>query len=117
MKSDIEKIHDRMFERFAKAVAKFSEQLTDSWYEEFFDKVESGEIEVDEDNYKEVIEGFIDDFEKEQPKAVHKFIREYVDKEANKILDNKKLKREKAEIQLEVLKHLLLAGEDSCKSS
>ena len=112
---DVEQIREQEFVSFRKAIRKFYKDRQDLYLEEFRDKIESGEIDPDDPGYKELCNDNAKEFMSSRGGMALKFIKSYVDQRSNEILDavsDKKLTKGKAKVQLEVLKYVLLAGEE-----
>ena len=112
---DIEQIRENEFIRFRKAIRKFYKGRQDLYLEEFKQRIESGEINPDDPDYKNFCNKDAKEFMSSRGSKVLKFVKEYVDQRSNEILDavaDKKLVKGKAGVQLEVLKYILEAGEE-----
>ena len=112
---DIEQIREDEFVKFRKAIRKFYKDRQDEYLEEFRQRIESGEIDPDDPDYKEFCNQDAKEFMSTRGSKVLEFIKEYVDLRSSEILDavsSKKCAKGKAKIQLEVLKYVLLAGEE-----
>jgi len=112
---DTEQIREDEFIKFRKAIRKFYKIREDEYIEEFKERIESGELNPDSPDYKQVCLHDAKAFMRTRGEKVLKFIKEYVDRRSSEILDSvsdKKCARGKAKIQLEVLKYVLLAGEE-----
>lgn len=112
---DIEQIREDEFIKFRKAIRKFYKDRQDEYLEEFRQRVESGEIDPDDPNYKDFCSRDAKEFMSTRGSKVLEFIKEYVDQRSNEVLDavaDKKLVKGKAGVQLEVLKYILEAGEE-----
>lgn len=112
---DIEQIRESEFVLFRKAVRKFYKSRQDDYLEEFRQRIESGEIDPEDSNYKEFCNQDAKQFMSTRGFKVLEFIKEYVDIRSNEILDavsNRKNSKGKAKVQLEVLKYILEAGEE-----
>lgn len=112
---DIEQIREDEFIKFRKAIRKFYKGRQDEYLEEFRQRIESGEIDPDDPGYKEFCNEDAKGFMSTRGSKVLEFIRQYVDQRSNEILDavsSKKGLKGKAKVQLEVLKYVLLAGEE-----
>jgi hypothetical protein len=112
---DIEQIREDEFILFRKAIKKFYKGRQDDYLEEFRQRIESGEIDPDDPNYKEFCNEDAKEFMSSRGSKVLEFIKEYVDQRSSEILDAvsaKKSTKGKAKVQLEVLKYVLLAGEE-----
>lgn len=112
---DIEQIREEEFVRFRKAVRLFYKQREDEYFEQFQEKIQSGEIEPDCTDYKEICRQEAQDFLSTRPKELLKFVQTYVDERSSEVLDSVTDKvscKGKAKVQLEVLKVILLAGEE-----
>jgi hypothetical protein len=112
---DIEQIREDEFILFRKAIKQFYKGRQDSYLEEFRQRIESGEIDPDDPDYKEFCNEDAKEFISSRGSKVLEYIRSYVDLRSSEILDAvscKKCPKGKAKIQLEVLKYVLLAGEE-----
>ena len=112
---DIEQIREDEFILFRKAIKQFYKGRQDDYLEEFRQRIESGEIDPDDPNYKEFCNEDAKEFMSSRGSKVLEFIKEYVDQRSSEILDAvsaKKSTKGKAKVQLEVLKYVLLAGEE-----
>jgi len=111
MKLSPEIIRERMFDTFKKDVKKFYKDRENSYMADFEAKVISGEIDVDnkEDAWKRA-----EEFMASRPEALLAFIKNYVHTNFNIIADAVTegiMDKETAEVSMEVLKHILIAGE------
>jgi hypothetical protein len=114
MKLSVEIIRDRMFERFKKAIKQFYKKRQESYFEEFNSKLLDGTIDAKAENYKEICSEEAEKFLATGPTAALKFIKEFVNKESDRILDavsEGEIDKREGEICFEVLKHILIAGE------
>lgn len=112
---DIEQIREDEFVKFRKAIRSFYKSRQDEYLEEFRQRIESGEIDPDDPGYKQFCNEDAKEFMSTRGSKVLEFIKQYVDQRSNEILDavsTKKLAKGKAKVQLEVLKYVLLAGEE-----
>jgi hypothetical protein len=112
---DIEQIREDEFIKFRKAIRKFYKSRQDEYLEEFRQRIESGEIDPDNPDYKEFCNEDAKVFMSSRGSKVLEFIKEYVDQRSSEILDavsSKKSTKGKAKVQLEVLKYVLEAGEE-----
>ena len=112
---DIEQIREDEFILFRKAIRGFYKTRQDNYLEEFRQRIESGEIDPDDPGYKEFCNEDAKVFMSSRGSKVLDFIKSYVDQRSSEILDavsNKKCPKGKAKVQLEVLKYVLLAGEE-----
>ena len=112
---DIEQIREDEFVKFRKAIRKFYKGRQDEYLEVFRQRIESGEIDPDDPGYKEFCNEDAKAFMSTRGSKVLEFIRQYVDQRSNEVLDavsSKRLPKGKAKVQLEVLKYVLLAGEE-----
>jgi hypothetical protein len=112
---DIEQIREEEFVRFRKVIKKFYKGRQDLYIKGFKEKIESGDIDPDDPDYKEFCNKDAEEFMSTRGSKVLEFIKEYVDQRSNEILDAvsvKKCPKGKAKVQLEVLKYVLLAGEE-----
>jgi hypothetical protein len=112
---DIEQIREDEFILFRKAIKQFYKGRQDSYLEEFKQRIESGEIDPDDPDYKEFCNKDAKEFMSSRGSKVLEYIRSYVDQRSSEILDavsNKKCPKGKAKVQLEVLKYILEAGEE-----
>ena len=111
MKLSPEIIRERMFDTFKKDVKKFYKDRENSYMADFEAKVISGEIDVDnkEDAWKRA-----EEFMASRPEALLVFIKNYVHTNFDIIADAVTegiMDKETAEVSMEVLKHILIAGE------
>ena len=114
MKLSPEIIQERMFEEFKKDITQFYDDREARYFIDLEEKMLSGEIDVNDDNYREVIREEAEKFLATRPKDLLEFIKEYVDTSRDVILDavNEGLMdKEMCEVSMEVLKHILIAGE------
>ena len=112
---DIEQIREDEFILFRKAIKKFYKGREDEYFEQFREKIESGEVDPDSPDYKEICKAEAKIYMSTRGSKVLEFIKEYVDQRSSEILDavsDKKCPKGKAKVQLEVLKYVLLAGEE-----
>jgi hypothetical protein len=112
---DIEQIREDEFVKFRKAIRKFYKSRQDEYLEEFRQRIESGEIDPNNPDYKEFCNQDAKEFMSSRGSKVLEFIKEYVDQRSSEILDaasSKKSTKGKAKVQLEVLKYILEAGEE-----
>jgi hypothetical protein len=112
---DIEQIREDEFVRFRKAIKKFYKSRQDLYIKEFKERIESGDIDPNDPDYKEFCNKDAEEFMSTRGSKVLEFIKEYVDQRSNEILDavsNKKYPKGKGKVQLEVLKYILEAGEE-----
>jgi DNA repair photolyase len=112
---DIEQIREEEFILFRKAIKQFYKDRQDSYLEEFKQRIEFGEIDPDDPDYKDVCNRDAKEFMSSRGSKVLEFIRSYIDQRSSEILDTvsaKKCPKGKAKVQLEVLKYVLLAGEE-----
>lgn len=112
---DIERIREDEFVKFRKAIKKFYKGRQDLYIEEFKERIESGDIDPDDPNYKQFCNNDAKEFLSTRGSKVLEFIRQYVDQRSNEILDavsNKKCPKGRGKVQLEVLKYILEAGEE-----
>jgi hypothetical protein len=112
---DIEQIREEEFVRFRKAVKKFYKGRENEYFEQFQEKIQSGEIDPDCTDYKEICLQEAQDFMSTRPSKLLKFVQDYVDERSSEVLDavtDGTSCRGRAKVQLEVLKAVLLAGEE-----
>lgn len=112
---DIEQIREDEFIKFRKAIRSFYKGRQDDYLEEFRQRIESGEIDPDDPDYKDFCNKDAKEFMSTRGSKVLEFIKEYVDQRSSEILDavsSKKTLKGTAKVQLEVLKYVLLAGEE-----
>jgi hypothetical protein len=112
---DIEQIREDEFILFRKAIKKFYKGREDEYFEQFREKIESGEVDPDSPDYKEVCKAEAKVYMSTRGSKVLEFIKEYVDQRSSEILDAVSARRSpkgKAKVQLEVLKYILEAGEE-----
>lgn len=114
MKLSREIIQERMFDAFKKDVSAFYKKREKKYLADFKRKIESGEIDVDAPNYREIAKEEAKNFFYGRPQELLKFIKEYVNNNFDVIADAVKegiMDKETAEISMEVLKYILIAGE------
>jgi len=112
---DIEQIREDEFILFRKAIKIFYKEREDKYFEQFREKIESGEVDPDSSDYKEICKTEAKVYMSTRGSKVLEFIKEYVDQRSSEILDAvsaKKSSKGKAKVQLEVLKFILEAGEE-----
>jgi hypothetical protein len=112
---DIEQIREEEFILFRTAVRRFYKSREDEYFDQFKDKIENGEIDPDDPDYKEICKREAKTYMSSRPQKLLIFIRDYVDIRSSEILDavsDKKCSKGKGKLQLEVLKYVLLAGEE-----
>ena len=103
-----------MFDAFKKDVKKFYKDREKSYMADFEAKVMSGEINVNAPNYKEDAWKRAEEFMAIRPEALLAFIKNYVHTNFDIIADAVEegiMDKETAEVSMEVLKHILIAGE------
>lgn len=96
-------------------IRKFYKGRQDQYLQGFRDRIESGIIDPDDAGYKEFCNADANEFMSSRGEEVLKCIKCYVNQRSNEILDavnDKKCTKEKAKVQLEVLKYVLEAGEE-----
>ena len=114
MKLSPEIIRERMFESFKKDVRAFYDERQERYFEQFEAKLLSGEIDVSSPNYKKIALREAEKFMATRPEELLKFIKNYVHFNFDIIADAVKegiMDKETAEVSMEVLKHILIAGE------
>jgi hypothetical protein len=112
---DVEQIREDEFVRFRKAVKLFYKDRETEYLMNFERKIEAGIIDPHDPNYKEFCLQEAKDFMATRPEKLLKFVQDYVDKRSSEVLDavtDKTSCKGKAKIQLQVLKAILLAGEE-----
>jgi len=112
---DIEQIRENEFIKFRAAVRKFFKGRENEYLDQFKRKIESGEINPDSSNYKEICKTEAKDYMSSRSQKLLEFIQGYVDQRSNEVLDavsDGKSVKGKAKVQLEVLKYVLEAGEE-----
>jgi hypothetical protein len=112
---DIEQIREQEFVNFRKAIRKFYKGRQDQYLDGFRERIESGDVNPDDPDYKEFCNRDAKEFMSSRGSKVLDFIKEYVDQRSSEILDAvsaKKSPKGKAKVQLEVLKYILEAGEE-----
>jgi hypothetical protein len=112
---DIEQIREEEFILFRKAIKKFYKGRQDDYLEEFRQRIESGDIDPDDPDYKEFCNKDAKEFMSSRGSKVLEYIKIYIDQRSSEILDavsNKKYPKGKGKVQLEVLKYILEAGEE-----
>ena len=103
-----------MFEAFKKDVKQFYKKRQDRYYFEFEQKLISGEIDIDDPDYKKIALKEAEDFMATRPEELLAFIKDYVNTNFDVIADAVRegiMDKETAEISMEVLKYILIAGE------
>lgn len=103
-----------MFDAFKKDVKKFYKDRENSYMADFEAKVMAGEIDVNAPNYKEDAWKRAEEFMATRPEALLAFIKNYVHTNFDIIADAVEegiMDKETAEVSMEVLKHILIAGE------
>jgi hypothetical protein len=114
MKLSPEIIRERMFESFKKDVKKFYKDRENGYMADFEAKVMSGVIDVNASNYREEARKRAEEFMATRPEALLAFIKNYVHTNFDIIADAVEegiMDKETAEVSMEVLKHILIAGE------
>jgi hypothetical protein len=114
MKLSPEIIRERMFESFKKDVRAFYDERQERYFEQFEAKLLSGEIDVSDPNYKEIALREAEAFMATRPQELLEFIKKYVHFNFDIIADAVRegiMDKETAEVSMEVLKHILVAGE------
>ena len=111
MKLSPEIIRERIFDAFKKDVKKFYKDRENSYMADFEAMIMSGEIDLDdkEESWKRA-----EEFMATRPEALLKFIKNYVHTNFDIIADAVSegiMDKETAEVSMEVLKHILIAGE------
>jgi hypothetical protein len=114
MKLSPEIIRERMFDAFKKDVKKFYKNREKQYMTDFKAKVESGEIDITSPTYKEDAWERAQEFMDLRPHELLKFIKNYVNTNFDIIADAVSegiMDKETAEVSMEVLKYILIAGE------
>jgi len=114
MKLSPEIIRERMFDAFKKDVKKFYKNREKQYMTDFKAKVESGEIDITSPTYKEDAWERAQEFMDSRPHELLKFIKNYVNTNFDIIADAVSegiMDKETAEVSMEVLKYILIAGE------
>lgn len=109
------KIQDELFNDFEKKLNIFYRKRQQRYFSELKEKIENGSIDIKDSRYKEIAWKEAEEFMKTRPYELLEFIKNYVDSKLDEIkseLDQKIINKEKAQIQFELLKHILLAGEN-----
>lgn len=112
---DIELIRQEELNRFQAAIKQFFNDREDEYMRLFNEKLESGQIDPGISDYKNICQQEAEAFMSTRHKEVLKFIKKYIDSRLNEIVDDvntSQLLRGKARVQFEVLKYILLAGEE-----
>ena len=112
---DIEQLREDEFIKFRAAVRKFFKNREDVYFDELREKIESGEIDPNSPDYKEICKTEAKAYMSDRPQKLLEFIRNYVEGRSNELLDavsSKKYPKGKAKVRLEVLKYVLEAGEE-----
>jgi hypothetical protein len=108
-------IQDEVFKDFEKSLNAFYRRRQQRYFSELKQKIESGIIDPEEISYKEIAHQEAENFMKTRVQELTLFIRNFVDEGIDKIksqLDSKTINKEEASIRFEVLKYILLAGEN-----
>ena len=114
MKLSPEIIRERMFDSFKKDVRAFYDERQERYFEMFETKLMSGEIDVTSPNYKELALKEAEAYMATRPQELLAFIKKYVHFNFDIIADAVSegiMDKETAEVSMEVLKHILVAGE------
>jgi hypothetical protein len=114
MKLSPEIIQERMFEAFRKDVTEFYDDREERYFVELEEKMLSGEIDINSKNFKDVVHDEAKKFIATRPAELLKFIKDYVNTNMDIVLDAVSegiMDRETGEVSMEVLKHILIAGE------
>lgn len=110
------KIQDKMFDDFEKSLNIFYRRRQKRYFLELKEKIESGSsISIEDYHYREIIRKEAETFMKTRVPELLNFIKEYVDQKLDEIkvqLGANNISKEEANIKFEVLKHLLIAGEN-----
>jgi hypothetical protein len=108
-------IQDEVFKDFEKSLNVFYRRRQQRYFSELKGKIESGLIDIDGISYHEVAHEEAERFMKSRVQELTLFIRDFVDEGIDKIksqLNSKDINKEEADIRFEVLKYILLAGEN-----
>jgi len=114
MKLSPEIIRERMFDAFKADVRAFYDDRQERYFKEFEAKLLNGEINVTDPNYKKIALAEAEAFMKTRPQELLRFIKDYVNKNFDVIadaVDEGIMDKETAEVSMEVLKYILIAGE------
>jgi len=114
MKLSPEIIRERMFDAFKADVRAFYDDRQERYFKEFEAKLLNGEINVTDPNYKKIALAEAEAFMKTRAQELLRFIKDYVNKNFDVIadaVDEGIMDKETAEVSMEVLKYILIAGE------
>jgi len=109
------KIQDKMFKDFEKSLNVFYRSRQQRYFSELKEKMENGSINTEDPHYREIAHKEAENFMKTRVPELLNFIKDYVDQKLDEIkgqLDSGNINKEEAQIKFEVLKHLLIAGEN-----
>ena len=112
------RIQDEVFKDFEKSLNIFYRRRQQRYFSELKEKIESGLIDPQEISYREIAHQEAESFMKTRVSELSFFIKDYVDKGIDDIkanLDSGKINKKEADIRFEVLKYILLAGENEKK--
>jgi hypothetical protein len=108
-------IQDEVFKDFEKSLNVFYRQRQQRYFSKLKEKIEDGDIDPSETSYKNTAWKEAEKFMETRVKELIIFIRNYVDEGIDKIKnqrDNGTINKEEADVRFEVLKYILLAGEN-----
>jgi len=108
-------IQDEVFKDFEKSLNIFYRQRQQRYFLELKSKVEQGDIDPSNSSYREIAWEEAERFMGTRVKELIIFIKDFVDSGIDKIkaqLDSGMMYKEEAGIRFEVLKYILLAGEN-----
>jgi hypothetical protein len=107
--AEVDRIRDEEFLLFKTSVQKFYRGREEKYFKSLKDKYGKNKVPT-KDLYKKEAK----DYFATLPKELLSFIKDYIDNRLNTLVDDvraKKILKKEAEVSLEVLKHILLAGE------
>ncbi len=108
-------IQDEVFKDFEKSLNIFYRQRQQRYFSELKEKIEEGNIDPSETSYRDMAWKEAEKFMETRVKELIIFIKDFVDSGIDKIkdqLDKELINKEEADMRFEVLKYILLAGEN-----
>ena len=118
MPKDKVQIQDEVFKDFEKSLTVFYDKREQRYFSELKKKVESGVIDLEQNPIKKIALEEAEKFMSTRVKELSLFIRNYVDTgidDIRKKLESGCINKEEANVHFEVLKYILLAGENEEK--
>jgi len=108
-------IQDEVFKGFEKSLNIFYRQRQQRYFSELKEKIDQGDIDPSVISYRETAWKEAEKFMETRVEELLIFIKNFVDVGIDKIktqLDDGVINKKEADIRFEVLKHILLAGEN-----